>query len=99
MITLGEALEILNDDTFVNELDDHCKTVDLIVLPSDSDSLKNEDEEPGNATGIANVKDVPGPAEVHFTTSHNADLTEMCVCVFQCQPTALLRASGSTQGG
>ena len=22
----------------------------------------------------------------------------MCVCVFQCQPTALLRASGSTQG-
>ena len=24
---------------------------------------------------------------------------DMCVCVFQCQPTALLRASGSTQGG
>ena len=23
----------------------------------------------------------------------------MCVCVFQCQPTALLRASGSAQGG
>ena len=23
----------------------------------------------------------------------------MCVCVFQCQPTALLSASGSTQGG
>ena len=23
----------------------------------------------------------------------------MCVCVFQCQPTALLRALGSTQGG
>ena len=23
----------------------------------------------------------------------------VCVCVFQCQPTALLRASGSTQGG
>ena len=22
-----------------------------------------------------------------------------CVCVFQCQPTALLRASGSAQGG
>ena len=24
---------------------------------------------------------------------------DMCVCVFQCQPTALLHASGSTQGG
>ena len=23
----------------------------------------------------------------------------VCVCVFQCQPTALLRASGSSQGG
>ena len=23
----------------------------------------------------------------------------VCVCVFECQPTALLRASGSTQGG
>ena len=29
----------------------------------------------------------------------SASTPGMCVCVFQCQPTALLHASGSTQGG
>ena len=34
-----------------------------------------------------------------YTIKDALILTTSCVCVFQCQPTALLLASGSTQGG
>ena len=37
---------------------------------------------------------------INKTQKHYMNKTiQICVCVFQCQPTALLRASGSTQGG
>ena len=78
--TLGEALDIVNDDNFTNELDDQCETVDFVV-PPDPDSLTYQYEEPDDSAGRVNAKDVPGPVEVYFTGSQNADLVpEMTSC-------------------
>ncbi|XP_069670940.1 piggyBac transposable element-derived protein 3-like isoform X1 [Periplaneta americana] len=94
-ITLEDALDIVNDDTFANEVDVQSEKVDIVVLPPDPDSLTDEDEAPDDVTGVANVKDVPGPVEVHFIASENADCPEISTSMSE-KPTKKIKLCKQT---
>ena len=45
------------------------------------------------------VKSILQGLLINTNRTEVVNVMKVCVCVFQCLPTALLRASGSTQGG
>ncbi|CAH1107034.1 unnamed protein product [Psylliodes chrysocephalus] len=64
-LTLAELDEIMNDPSFMNDVE----SADIVVLPPEVDYLTDEDEADENLLGVVDVHDVPGELELQLTVS------------------------------